>query len=55
MQEPVLINVSHPLWMTTSARIDNFNATLPEDAFKIPEGCAIPAAESFAHFAEKVR
>jgi len=40
---PVLINVSHPLWMTTAARIEDFSSTLPKDVFNIPDDCKLPA------------
>ena len=39
---PVLVNVSHPLWVQTSAKIDHFSTNVSDSDFGIPDGCPIP-------------
>jgi hypothetical protein len=39
---PVYVNVTHPLWIQTSAAIRNFSNILPDGVFDIPEAC-LPA------------
>lgn len=36
---PAFINVTHPLWISTAARVDGFSNTIPPDAFDIPKSC----------------
>jgi len=36
---PIFVNVSHPLWVQTSARIDSFSHVIDNDAFDIPAKC----------------
>eukprot|EP00404_Azadinium_spinosum_P000849 CAMPEP_0180415716 /NCGR_PEP_ID=MMETSP1036_2-20121128/70_1 /TAXON_ID=632150 /ORGANISM="Azadinium spinosum, Strain 3D9" /LENGTH=603 /DNA_ID=CAMNT_0022420541 /DNA_START=70 /DNA_END=1882 /DNA_ORIENTATION=- len=36
---PLFVNVSHPLWVQTAARIDNFSRSIPPGIFDIPQGC----------------
>jgi len=36
---PTWVNVSHPLWVSTSARIDDYAAAVPPHAFDIPSSC----------------
>ena len=41
---PAHVNVSHPLWVATKARIDNFVPTAPDSAFDVPPTCHLPRA-----------
>ena len=41
---PAHVNVSHPLWVATKARIDNFVPTAPDIAFEVPPTCHVPRA-----------
>lgn len=36
---PLFVNVTHPLWVQTEARIDKFSHTIDDRVFDIPEGC----------------
>jgi len=36
---PVFVNVSHPLWLQTAARIDNFSRVIDDSVFTIPSSC----------------
>jgi NAD(P)H dehydrogenase (quinone) len=36
---PRFVNVSHPLWTQTAARIDNFSRSIDVDVFAIPKEC----------------
>ena len=41
---PAHVNVTHPLWVATKARIDNFVPTAPDSAFDVPPTCHLPRA-----------
>jgi multimeric flavodoxin WrbA len=36
---PVFVNVSHPLWVQTTAAIENFRRSIDPDVFDIPDSC----------------
>lgn len=36
---PAFVNISHPLWISTAARVDGFTRDVAGDAFDIPRGC----------------
>ena len=36
---PAFVNVTHPLWIQTSATITNFKSAVPSDSFDIPAVC----------------
>ena len=36
---PALVNVSHPLWVQTAARVEGFVPHAPDSAFAIPSSC----------------
>jgi len=36
---PLFVNVSHPLWVQTAARIDGFTNDIDKSHFDIPQGC----------------
>jgi hypothetical protein len=36
---PIFVNVTHPLWVQTSARISNFSDAISDHAFDIPSKC----------------
>jgi hypothetical protein len=36
---PVFVNVTHPLWIQTAARIDHFSRNISARAFDIPHSC----------------
>merc|ERR1712187_1062376 len=36
---PAFVNITHPLWTQTAARIDNFSRHIDPHAFDIPTGC----------------
>ena len=37
--KPAFVNVSHPLWISTAARVDDFSNVVPADAFDVPKNC----------------
>ena len=39
---PRFVNVSHPLWIQTAARVDGFERSVPDDAFDVPPSCFAP-------------
>ena len=49
---PAFVNVSHPLWISTAARVDGFSTDVDAWAFDIPETCqnasGARAARAFA-------
>ena len=36
---PAYVNVSHPLWVQTAARVDGYERSVPQGAFDIPSEC----------------
>ena len=36
---PRFVNVSHPLWVQTAARIDGFVREAPDSVFEVPHEC----------------
>ena len=43
---PVLVNVSHPLWVQTQARVQHFQRSVPTGTFDIPPSCLRPLAST---------
>ena len=36
---PLLVNVSHPLWTQSAARVEYFTRHVPDETFAIPRSC----------------
>lgn len=40
---PVFVNISHPLWVSTSARIDDFTRNVDMRLLDVPDNCVAPS------------